>query len=686
MPINRYVIANNKPKLRIGDLGFAGFRSRQQNNDLPEGIARYAENMRFENGVAKVRAGTEALSTDVVLSSAPIVIGFTLAADFAVTSITRAVNTATVTTTLSHGYTTGDRVNIRGATQSDYNGDYTITVTGAATFTYTVANSPATPATGTIIANKGPLVYDIYSDRVRGSCTYADAGNVEGICLASTSSAWAYVPGDGSTEIAYPANQTVAEGDTCDLIQFMGYVYLFRGRKLADSIAVTSITQAAGTATLTAAANHNLATGDYVDIRGATQNGYNGIVQVTVTGATTFTYTVDGGTASPATGTITIMEVKPTLRWDMNVANDFTVVTGGPNAAGGTHRNMPAADWGDHFTSCMVLPYDRDELLISDPFDPATYDTAYSQLRIDPDTKDWLVGVHPFQELQLLVFYRKSIHLLVLNTSLVPTHVSVISRDIGCVSRKTIKTCGGRILWLSDMGVHSLSIGDTVSLRNDSKPLSDPIQDKIDEINFEQAGNAVAEYYNNRYYLSAPTGDDETNSTTLIYNFTNGEWESVDSYPGSFDIQGWHKIDYQGRQRLHASTTYGFVYLMEENENDEFGSVDQVEDIDITARLYTRKYRPAGLDRGRFNRLQITGDMDTGDVLTADFKSYDPDATATNAINYTATSDTDVSLRASIHGRGQAGSVEITTTAGRPEIRTVVVEGTSSDRQIVNTK
>jgi len=78
----------------------------------------------------------------------------------AVTSITRASTTATVTTTLAHGYTTGNSVTILGATQSDYNGTFTITVTGANTFTYTVANSPTTPATGTITSNI-PVPYTV---------------------------------------------------------------------------------------------------------------------------------------------------------------------------------------------------------------------------------------------------------------------------------------------------------------------------------------------------------------------------------------------------------------------------------------------------------------------------------------------------------------------------------------------
>lgn len=70
----------------------------------------------------------------------------------AVTSITRSFTTATVTTTASHSFVTGQSITIAGAVETDYNGTFTITVTGAATFTYTVANSPTTPATGTITA------------------------------------------------------------------------------------------------------------------------------------------------------------------------------------------------------------------------------------------------------------------------------------------------------------------------------------------------------------------------------------------------------------------------------------------------------------------------------------------------------------------------------------------------------
>ena len=73
----------------------------------------------------------------------------------AVTSITRSSATATVTTTASHGYSTGDWITIAGAGEASYNGTFQITKTGAATFTYTVPGTPATPASGTITARIG---------------------------------------------------------------------------------------------------------------------------------------------------------------------------------------------------------------------------------------------------------------------------------------------------------------------------------------------------------------------------------------------------------------------------------------------------------------------------------------------------------------------------------------------------
>ncbi len=62
------------------------------------------------------------------------------------------VVTATIASGIN-GLTTGQTVSISGATQTEYNGNVVITVTGPNSFTYNFAGSATSPATGTITAN-----------------------------------------------------------------------------------------------------------------------------------------------------------------------------------------------------------------------------------------------------------------------------------------------------------------------------------------------------------------------------------------------------------------------------------------------------------------------------------------------------------------------------------------------------
>lgn len=60
-----------------------------------------------------------------------------------ITSITFVTTTATLTTTSPHNLQTGDSITVAGATPTQYNGTFTITRTGANTFTYTMGGTPA---------------------------------------------------------------------------------------------------------------------------------------------------------------------------------------------------------------------------------------------------------------------------------------------------------------------------------------------------------------------------------------------------------------------------------------------------------------------------------------------------------------------------------------------------------------
>lgn len=70
----------------------------------------------------------------------------------AITTITRSGTVATATRN-AHGYQVGDKVAISGATQPEYNGEFTITARTTNTFDYTVTGTPVTPATGTPVVD-----------------------------------------------------------------------------------------------------------------------------------------------------------------------------------------------------------------------------------------------------------------------------------------------------------------------------------------------------------------------------------------------------------------------------------------------------------------------------------------------------------------------------------------------------
>jgi len=75
----------------------------------------------------------------------------------------------------------------------------------------------------------------------------------------------------------------------------------FEGCTIVAGQTISSITYVTTTATLTTAAAHGLTTGDYVTISGTTPAAYSGQFAITVTGTTTFTYTMLSNPAANAT-------------------------------------------------------------------------------------------------------------------------------------------------------------------------------------------------------------------------------------------------------------------------------------------------------------------------------------------------------------------------------------------------
>jgi len=198
-----------------------------------------------------------------------------------INTITYSGSTATVTTSAPHLLSTGTIVSLTGATPTMYNGAYVITSTGANTFTYVMGQyaiasitfSGAT-ATLTTIFPHGLSTGNNVTISGAAPATYNATSNITVTSATTFTYTMGGTPATNATTVGqYVVNQTTS-----------------------------SITRVGTLATLTSGTPHNLVTGDFVLISGATPAAFNGTFQVTSTGATTFTYNMQsdpGANAAP---------------------------------------------------------------------------------------------------------------------------------------------------------------------------------------------------------------------------------------------------------------------------------------------------------------------------------------------------------------------------------------------------
>lgn len=348
-----------------------------------------------------------------------------------------------------------------------------------------------------------------------------------------------------------------------------------------------------GVATVTETA-HGLDTGDKVVIispsTAAQTAGFTEgtIYQIKRTGANTFTFQVEA-----TNGTYHIGYSKR-------------------QSVGGGYIHQPNAAWGVPFQGRLVVPYtvnNNDELLFSDIFDADTFDPIFNQFRPASGSADFLVGVQPWVDDRLMVLNRRSIHVINgLAGSLVNASVREITRSVGCVARRTVVSVGDNVLWLSDNGVQIVNTSTEYNPLAVAMPLSDPIQDVFDGINWEHADKSVAVYFDNRYYLAVPVEGGSMPNIVLVYNFLNGGWESIDTFSvGGVRISNMFLARYRNTLRLFFVTDLGAVHLYEEpNSSDQLSIEGGTKDFyTIEGRIQTRDYFYTNNTTKRFARCQV---------------------------------------------------------------------------------
>lgn len=640
------------PIVKDGDRGFIGFNNRLRPDQLQPGILADAKNVRMDrNGEAQVRKGVELILAPLAVDEDALSLPFDLPTAFE-------------------------------------EGDET-----------------------TAILNDD-VVNVIY-----GSTGFSNPNDITSqyIVIAANAKAIAINVADGNTtDIAYPAGLAITQ--SVDMIQAFNKVFIFRNGATAlewDGVLT-------GTPAFT-----KVASGTYtqpVTVSPSNLDIFNGKATATLTTAELAEFKVGQTIIIESVGNSSLVVGDEYVIAEIDTPNDTLsffaqhadesnrngVVFERPVSVGLGFSHMPAPPFAVYHQRRLVMPFQftvdssadsftsrgiLDEVIASDILDTDTYDQIYAQYRFNAGTSDFVVGLHSFAEDRLLVFNRNSIHIVENTTSLQAATTRVLTNEVGCVARKSIVQVGRQILFLSDNGVYGTQFIDEYNLRGTETPLSESINETIKRINREAWDQSVAIYFDNRYYIAVPLEGSSDNNAILIYNFLNKQWESIDTVDdGNYHTTNMMVVGDGNDRGVYAVNNVGGVHRLDQRVDGVDRVITQIGGSQVTpnipASVTTRQYTINSMDRKKWKEfdLHVQSSESNSSNFDINIETENPDFTGLlgSLASYNGSAlavGEDVSIRGRIgNRRGYGIQFKFNNTIGRPRIRAIEVEGSTSMR------
>ena len=584
-----------------------------------------------------------------------------------------------------------------------------------------------------------------------GSGTYVDTNGQDNIVLVFTDRIYLYNTETQTLSSAkmFPSqvvNSTthyrgIVDGGVCDVVQALNKLYIFRGQETEPrqgtggasttaALGLSHATVANGASTTVtatwingyASAHPTYVVGDEVTIFNITDAGHvsfnNTFLVTSVTaGSFTFEYTNNTGLSISSASNIysCVVKVKAPLVWDES-SSQITVIPqtsiyGNVQGTAGA-GSLPPSDFGLYFQNRIVCKFRDTQVAVSDILSE-TVDFEINNFIINQGGNDSIVGFLPWIENQFLVFMKKSICVAFIDPHFDPaapdqSQITTVTTQVGCLARKTIVSAGQFVYFLSGKGVHVITPQLDLKLVGNTLPLSEPIDDFFDDVNYSAAGKSVSSYYDNRFFMALPVNGATRSNAIIVYNTLNQNWECVDTYPAGLYIDDYATCQYGNKRRQFILTrfagtgNYGGIFLTEEYEGgDQFTSQDgspilpfflpaqilstgpRLEHID--ARIRSREYTFNSVKEKRFLKGEYQFNNSAGDFVNINVRTHDPDINETvMAYRFSGSNTVDATLRPRIALRGASTDVEIEFVTGRPALKTAVLYAIVANRSMVS--
>jgi hypothetical protein len=653
-----------------GDMGFKGFASRLNPIALEPGMLQLAQNCRMERGVVAARKGLDKLTGQVFPND-------------------------TLITTFS--YTDGNNI------------DNILLVCGDGLYVFTPEQNGQPESLST-------------------KKTFPSGRYIPNTYLLSTES---------NNNITTEAGQHLTEGDPiipkCDVqgpfpFGTQSHFVIFRGRA-DDAIIDATFTNAGGTSvtvTVTTITAHGFLTGDEVSFYTTHEVNFVNNYVITVTSPTQFTFAYSGVNVQQHNGDdCKLQRGKPPLFWDGTSASVAIIPQTAPAFIGGAACSVPPGDFGLQFQNRLIVAYKRNKLAVSDILDYHTFDLTLNNFTINTGLNDTLVGVLPWVQDQFLVFMQKSIYLCYIETSNyvvgsapgVNSSITILTTELGCLSRKSIVSAGQFVFFMSNRGINVLTPQLDLKLIGNTKTLSDNIDDWIQRINYSYVSEIAAAYFNNRLWVSMPIDEAQSNSHLFVWNMLNEAWESIDTYQPAvagttMGADELHVLQYKSSKQLYVIrkfSTYGLVtdenggvYVSDQNVDGDYITTETLDGpvlsftlpavltegtatpSSIASSIKTRQYILGTLQEKYYSNIQVVSKSSTSkDQIGVSVRTSNQDITQNNG-TITFTDVSDKTYRDRIGLRGYAIDATLSLQKGQPEVRAITITGSVASRPMIS--
>jgi len=710
-------------QIRDGDDWFLGFASRLDPGNLPEKMLQLSENMRLQRGTATPRLGAQRLNGYATnglipqLRSTSVYTDPDTGDDYILmilgAGIMLCYQDGTTYKYIPFEYSTN--VNPAGAAYPTINIGEEVQAIQALDKIYVLRGSATTPAAAVTFTNPaipngtwGTITVIGFPWRTFTSKPYTT--NVDGHIVVS-------LPNDHGLQIN-------------ELVQIYSPVS-YTGTILAVTNTSVTISHEGYNPPLLPTGNVSFIRyydvfGTELIIQSSHQPHFNGTYPIqtpstiTSTGNVVLQYYNNSGSnisANTNQSGMTALQAKSPIVWDgvsavASPVNQTAVMTS-------TIAKVPPADFGVYFQNRLVLKTSDHYIAVSDILSD-TFDMQLNNFNINVGSGDDIIGFLPWIENQFLVFMRNSIYIAFVETTNyisgppgINSKITVVTNEVGCLARRSIVNAGQFVFFLSPKGVHMLTPQLDLKLLGNTQPLSEPIADFFDAINYRTAHHSTAAYYNNRFYISIPWKNSpyytrnpnwEFNNRVAVYNTLNQQWESIDSYQQEMFIDEFFTCSFGNERRLMAGCRIWAGWV----ENDALvptlspgvALLDQVQGFDqwtyvfsgaslviqptaIFGLIRTREYMFDSLSEKRFVRAQVQTSNVASDRIQITANTYDPDAQEM-VLDYTFQSGTHTTLRPRVALRGSAIAIDVQILSGTPSIKTVQVTAVNTDRAMIS--